>query len=301
MKTDFLEDFKQEARRRGLNLHGVAVQQDGAVVDAYQWQADEPHILHSLSKSFTVMAVGMLAESGRLSLDDKVIGFFPDECPETVSPELAAMTVRHLLTMSAGHAQPKMMSHQRREIQDDNWVRYYLSCHPDRMPGEVFVYDSGCTYILSAITQTITGQTVLDYLTPRLFEPLGLGRPVWETCPRGITLGCAGLYLRTQQLLPFGQMVLDGGSYAGRQLVPRHWIGEATRKQIDNQSENIDWRSGYGYQFWMCHNGAFRGDGANGQLCVMIPAKRAVVAVTANEQNMQSELDAVWTAILPKL
>ncbi|MDD4796913.1 MAG: serine hydrolase, partial [Eubacteriales bacterium] len=224
METGFLDDFKREAARRGLMLHGVAVQQRGALVDAHQWQDDVPHILHSLSKSFTAMAVGMLVEDGRLSLDDSVTGFFPDDCPDNVSPELAAMTVRHLLTMSAGHAQPKMMSYQRKEIRDDNWVRYYLSCPPDRMPGERFVYDSGCTYMLSAIAQAITGQTVLDYLTPRLFEPLGIGRPAWETCPRGITLGCAGLFLRTRQLLPFGQMLLDGGSYGGRQLVPRRWV-----------------------------------------------------------------------------
>lgn len=163
-----------------------------------------------------------------------------------------------------------MMSNQRGLIEDRDWVRYYLSNPFDRMPGERFSYDIGCTYILSAVVQQISGETTLDFLTPRLFEPLGLEKPYWETCPMGRSLGGAGLFLRTKELLPFGQLCLQHGVYNGKQLVSAEYLAQAASKQIDTQPDAPkDSCCGYGYQFWMCHNGTYRADGAYAQFLIM--------------------------------
>lgn len=299
---DLLAHFSERVRREGLCVHGVAVQQDGRLLAARQWSPDEPRVLHSLSKSFTALAVGMLVDEGRLRLEERVVDFFPGQRPAVPSDRLLALRVEHLLTMSAGHDRPLMMSEQRAAIREPDWVRYYLAQPLDRLPGERFVYDSGCTYLLSALIQERTGKTLLDFLTPRLFQPLGIPRPRWETCPLGRTLGCAGLYLRTAQLLPFGQLCLNRGAWRGVQLVSRAWLDRATGKRIDTSSwPNPDNAAGYGYQFWMNRVGGYRADGAYSQFCIVLPERRAVIAVTATEARAQALLDGIWQDILPGL
>lgn len=295
-----LQDFVTAAESRQLGLYAVAVQQGGRKREAFFWEEDRPHVLHSLSKSYTSLAIGMARDTGKLALTDPVISFFPEDCPRDVSNWLAQMTVRDLLTMSPGHDTPWMMSHQRGRIDDPNWVRYYLSRPMDRAPGERFVYDSACTYMLSAIFQKVMGESVLDYLTPRLFTPMGIGKPWWATCPRGITLGCAGLYLKTEDILPLGQLCLDEGKLCGKQAVSRAYIREATSCQVDNFGEK-DGGCGYGYQFWMNRAGGYRGDGAYGQLCIVLPEKEAVIAINADHANGQDILDTVWECLEPQL
>jgi CubicO group peptidase (beta-lactamase class C family) len=155
----------------------------------------------------------------------------------------------------------------------------------------------------SAIVHKVTGQTVLDYLTPRLFEPLGIEKPKWETSPQGISIGGYGLYLRTEDIAKFGQLYLQKGKWDGRQLVPSEWIAAATSRQVENDKApsggNPDWRQGYGFQFWQCRHGAYRGDGRDGQFCIVLPKQDAVIAITAKTGNMQRQLDLVWEHLLP--
>ncbi len=155
----------------------------------------------------------------------------------------------------------------------------------------------------SAIVQKVTGQTVLDYLQPRLFDPLGIDPPVWDTSPQGISIGGYGLYLRTEDIAKFGQLYLQQGLWNGKQLVPADWIAQATSKQVENDKapsgRNPDWREGYGFQFWRCRHGAYRGDGKDGQFCIVLPKQDAVVAITAKTGNMQQQLDLVWEHLLP--
>lgn len=300
MDNRLLQDFVQAADSRGLGLFGVAVQQGGRFLAEHRWVEDRPHVLHSLSKSYTSMAIGMALDAGKLELGQKVISFFPQELPNPLPPMLEDMTVRDLLIMAPGHDTPLMMSHQRGRIDQPNWVRYYLAQPLDREPGQRFVYDSACTYMLSAIFQTVMGETVLDYLTPRLFAPMGIARPYWQTCPRGITLGCAGLYLRTREILPLGTLCLGEGKLDGRQIVPAWYVREATSKQIENGGVK-DGGSGYGYQFWMNHHTGYRGDGAYGQLCIVLPEREAVIAINADHENIQEILDTVWECLEPRL
>src|SRR4029079_8522670 len=132
-------------------------------------------------------------------------------------------------------------------------------------PGTHFVYNSAATYMLSAIVQKLTGQMVLAYLKPHLLAPPGIEGPTWETDPRGINTGGWGLSIKTEDIARFGQLYLQKGLWNGQQLVPGAWVAQATTSQVDNSSQsNIDWKQGYGYQFWRCQHGAYRGDGAFG-------------------------------------
>lgn len=300
---DILADFVTRIGREGLTLHGVAVQQHGRLLAAHRWIADTPHVLHSLSKSFTATAVGMAIAEGRMGLHDRVVDYFPALLPKTVSPELEALTVRHLLTMAPGRDEPCMMNEQRPHILEPDWVKYYLSRPFDRMPGQRFSYDTGCTYVLGAIVQQVTGEKLIDYLMPRLFTPLHIYRPMWDECPLGRNVAGAGLFLRTKELLPFGQLYLQKGVYEGQRLVSEEWVREATSLQIENvgRAEGPDGQAGYGYQFWLCHNGAYRAAGAHSQFCIVLEALDAVVAINALEDNSQAVQNAVWEEILPKL
>jgi CubicO group peptidase (beta-lactamase class C family) len=150
------------------------------------------------------------------------------------------------------------------------------------------------------IVGKVTGQTVLDYLKPRLFEPLGIENPEWLTCPQGNTVGGFGLKVCTEDIAKFGQLYLQKGQWNGKQLIPASWVEMATAKQVSNGSDpSRDWDQGYGFQFWRCRHGAYRGDGAFGQFCVVLPEQDAVVAITADARDIQAELNIVWEKLLP--
>jgi hypothetical protein len=156
--------------------------------------------------------------------------------------------------------------------------------------------------MLSAIVQKATGMTVLDYLRPRLFEPLSIENPTWETSPQGISAGGFGLSVRTEDIARFGQLYLQKGRWQGKPLLPAAWVEEATARQTSNGSNpNSDWEQGYGYQFWRCRHGAYRGDGAFGQFCVVLPEEDAVIAITSGTRDMQGVLNIVWDKLLPAL
>jgi len=280
-------------------LHSVMIVRHGKVVAEGWWApfaADTRHSLYSLTKSFTSTAVGLAVSEGRMSVDDKVLPYFPDEAPAEPSDNLKAMRVRDLLSMSTGqHAEAQLGP-------DVVWTKAFLEQPVVHKPGTFFLYNTPGSYMLSAIVQKATGSTVLDYLRPRLFEPLGIEDPVWPASPQGVTIGGYGLSLRTEDIARFGQLVLRKGDWNGRRLVPAAWFEAATSRQVSNGSNpDSDWEQGYGYQFWRCRHGAFRGDGAFGQFCVILPDKDAVVAITSGVKDMQSVLNLVWEHLLPAM
>ncbi|MCA9270485.1 MAG: serine hydrolase [Planctomycetales bacterium] len=292
--------FVKAADEQVDTMHSFMLVRHGRVVAEGWWSpeaADKPHILWSLSKSFTSTAVGLAVAEGKLDIDDKVLKFFPDDAPADPSENLQAMRVRDLLTMSAGHETETALANE------PNWTRAFLAHPVLRKPGTWFRYNTPGTYMQSAIVQKVTGQTTLDYLTPRLFEPLGIKKPVWDASPQGVSIGGYGLYLCTEDIAKFGQLYLQKGMWNGKRLIPAEWIAQATSKQVDNDkatsSGNPDWREGYGFQFWQCRHGAYRGDGRDGQFCIVLPQQEAVIAITAKTGNMQRQLDLVWEHLLP--
>lgn len=289
--------FVEAADKRVGTMHSFMLVRHGHVIAEGWWKPqspDTPHVLHSLSKSFTSTAVGLAIGEGRLSLDARVLSFFPEDAPAEPSENLRALRVRDLLTMSTGHeSEPKFGA-------DSSWVRAFLAHPVPRPPGTHFLYNSPATYMASAIVQKVTGQTLVEYLRARLFEPLGIENPQWDSCPRGINVGGWGLHLRTEDIAKFGQLYAQHGRWNGRQLLPVTWVQQATAAQVANGTDPTkDWTQGYGYQFWRCRHDCYRGDGAFGQFCVVLPEFGAVLAMTADTKDMQGQLNLVWEHLRP--
>lgn len=291
--------FVDAAEKKLDALHSLMVVRHGRVVTEGWWAPygpDSRHSLFSLSKSFTSTAVGLAVAEGKLSVDDRVLKFFPGDAPVDPSKNLQAMRVSDLLRMSTGHqAEPSFRN-------EKHWAKVFLAQPVPNKPGTHFLYNTAATYMLSYIVQKATGTTVLDYLRPRLFEPLGIEHPTWGTSPEEVTLGGYGLSIRTEDIAKFGQLYLQKGKWNGTQLVPEAWIDAATARQTSNGSNpESDWDQGYGYQFWRCRHGAFRGDGAFGQYCIVLPDQDAVIAITSGVSDMQAVLNLVWEHLLPAL
>lgn len=294
--------------------HSMMLLVHGKVIAEGWWTPfvpDAQHMLFSVSKSFTSTAIGLLIDEGRLSVESRVIELLPDDAPARISPNLAAMTVRDLLTMTSGHATDTLEAIERSAMAGgSNWARAILAEPIAHVPGSTFVYNSGATYLLSAILTRITGQRLIDYLTPHLFAPLGIHSATWEQCPRGIDVGGWGLALTTEQIAAFGQLLLQGGRWQDAQIVPADWVAEATAFQVPNGDGDLrdaegnvtDSSQGYGYQFWRCQApGAYRADGAFGQMCIFLPEQDAVLVLTNGIESGQSALNVVWEHLLPHL
>jgi CubicO group peptidase (beta-lactamase class C family) len=300
ISSEAILEFVEAADKSVNTFHSFMIVRHGKVISEGWWKpekAGEPHILNSVSKSFNATAVGLAIQSGKLKLDDPVLKFFPGDAPADPSEYLKAMTVRDLLTMSGGHDTEPARG-------DSPSVKEFLAHPVVYRPGTHFLYNTMGSYMLSAIVTKVTGQTSLEYLKPRLFQPLGIESPRWDTSAEGNSLGGYGLFLRTEDIAKLGQLYLQRGKWHGKQLIPRKWIEEATSRQISNENEGHaqigpDWVEGYGFQFWRCRHNAYRADGAGGQFIVVMPDQDVVVAITADSDNMQAELDAIWDHLLP--
>jgi len=297
--------FVEAAGRQVKTMHSFMLVRHGIVVAEAWWKpesAEKPHQLWSLSKSFTSTAVGLAVEEGKLKLDDKVLSFFPELAPPVVPENLQKMTLKDLLTMTCGHDKEVKLS-----LTDTTpWVQAFLAHPVPHAPGTHFQYNTPGTHMLSAIVGKVTGQTVLEYLKPRLFTPLGIQSPEWPASPQGNTLGGWGLMIRTEDIAKFGQLYLQKGVWQGKALVPASWVEQATAMQVPNDAgkphpETSDWAQGYGFQFWRSRHGAYRGDGKDGQFCLVLPEEDAVIAITADTGDMQQELNVVWDVLLPAL
>ncbi|WP_206106553.1 serine hydrolase domain-containing protein [Ilyomonas limi] len=288
-------------------FHSFMLLRHGKVIAEGWWnpyRADLKHTLYSLSKSFTATAVGFAKAEGKLSLDDTIVSFFPDQLPDTVSPYLSQLTVKDLLTMSVGQEPDPTGA----IVPDTNWVRRFLALPIAHQPGTTFLYNSMATFMLSAIVQKVTGEKVMDYLKPRLFEPLEITGIDWETSPKGINTGGWGLRLKTEDIAKFAQLFLQKGIWNGKRILPQGWVEEASTAKIiqhpdlpQAKRDSSDWEQGYCYQMWRCRHNAYRGDGAFGQYAIVMPEEDAVIAITSETADMQGELNLIWNILLPAM
>jgi CubicO group peptidase (beta-lactamase class C family) len=289
-----------DAQVEGMN--SVMVVRSGKVIAEGWWapyDAESQHTMYSLSKSFTSTAIGIAQAEGKLSIDDTVVSSFPDLVPANASPNLKAMRVRDLLAMSSGHHAEEIAKF---DYESEDAVKNFLALPVAHKPGTHFMYNTPGSFVLSAIVQKATGQSTVDYLQSRLFGPLGIEHPVWDAGRSGINLGGFGLHIRTEDIAKFGLLYLRGGDWNGKRLVTKEWVHAATSRQTSNGSNpKSDWDQGYGYQFWRCRNGGYRGDGAFGQYCIVLPDKDTVVAITSGVRDMQKVLDVTWDYLLPAL
>lgn len=296
--------FLDSVAERRHELHSFMFLRHGKVIAEGWWNPYEPelkHTLNSVSKSFTSTAVGFAVSEGKLSLEDKVISFFPEYLPDTVSVNLSNLRIRDLLSMSTGMMREPPLNG------DDIWIKSFLALPVLNEPGTTYRYSSVASYMLSAIITKVTGQKVIDFLKPRLFDPLQIAGMDWETDAYGINTGGWGLRLKTEDLARFGQFYLQKGKWNGKQLLPKEWIEEATSVKIYQNPEmsiakrdsSNDAVQGYCYHFWRARHNSYQANGANGQFIVVIPDKDAVVVFTADSPDMWGEIGMIWEFLYP--
>ena len=304
-----IKNYLADVKKHEQDLHSLMILRHGKVIYE-EWfgdnAANKPHILNSVSKTFTATAIGFAVQEKLLTVEDTMIDYFPDYLPADVSANLKEVKIKDLLTMSVGHDKDPS-GEVRKLTESGDWERTFLATPVDHKPGTKFVYNSLATYMLSAIIQKVTGETVLDYLYPRLFRPLGIVGAKWDMSPTGVNTGGWGLFIKTEDMAKMGQFMLQKGKWNGKQLLSEAWFDEATTSHIqqapvwtpnDKKIKESDWVQGYGYQIWRCRHNAYRADGANGQFIIVLPEKDAVIVTTANINDMQAEINLIWKHLL---
>lgn len=236
------------------------------------------HITHSMCKSITGMAIGMLIEEEKLKLDENIYDIFPDHINAFSKIFRPVITVENLLTMTSG-----VTFNESGIVSGNDWLGSFLNASVNGKPGTEFQYNSLNTYVLSAIVTKRTGETLTEYLTPRLFGPLGITKYYWETCPKGITKGGWGLFLCAEDMAKLGQLYLQRGKWNGQQLVSEYWIEISTARHLKTQNDTY----GYGYQLWMEQRpGSFEYNGMLGQNVIIYPDMDMVLVTNAGNKEM---------------
>lgn len=266
--------------RNDLGIHSVLVVRNGyLVLEAYfyPWHQNRRHDIYSCTKSFTSALVGIAVDEGHLSLDQKVLDFFPGREVVNDDARKRAMTVAHLLTMRSGLDWPESsVSYSSSDnilgqmFRSDDWVQFVLDRPMVAQPGAVFNYNSGASHLLAAIFEQATGESMWVFAVKRLFGPLGISRVHWSFDPDGVTFGAGGLHMLPRDMTKFGYLYLQGGVWEGEQIVPADWVEASTSA------------SGYGYQWWMLKNGGYAAFGYKGQRIVVVPDRDLVVVVTGD-------------------
>ncbi|WP_200934735.1 serine hydrolase domain-containing protein [Microbacterium sp. Leaf159] len=307
VSSSAVDGFLDRLGLEGIECHSLMIVRRGHVIAEGWWTpcaADDPHLLYSLTKSFTAMGVGLVVDDGLLSLDDRVVDVLPDHVPDDMPAGAGLLTVEHLLTMTAGHAEDTLDGAWKLEPSD--LVRGFLRMPLAAAPGTQHTYDNATTFVLARMIERVSGQTLPRLLDERLFAPMGITDVEWDRVGSGAVFGFHGLHLTTEAVAAFGELMLRGGEWQGRQLLSREWMASATHKQIDSRhfspgASATDFHSGYGYQIWISAHG-FHGNGAYGQQCVVVPELELVVVLTAAHteiRHAQDALDAIWESLLP--
>ena len=303
---------------KGIEVHSFMVLRGGKIAAEGYWHPYRPgeiHILNSVSKSFTATAILFAIQEGILSPDEPLVSFFPELSAKlNISEKMRRLQLRHLLAMCTGHEPSADFIFGKPDP-----VAAFLESEIAVEPGTKFAYNSGASFMLSAALQARTGQNLLEYLRPRLFEPLGMSEGISsDMTPDGICFGGFGMYANTLDLAKLGMLYLNRGELFGKRLLKPELIDEATRRHIPNgssaklpldhpdladdsvDSEPHDWGMGYAWQFWRCkHPGTYRADGMFGQEIFVMPKEDMVVAITAGTHNLAGLFDSVWYNLAP--
>jgi len=298
-----LDDLGRAGTARGLALHGAVVQRLGDPPVERRWTLDARRDVQSVSKTVVALAVGLAEAEGALHREHPVDRYLP----ELAGPGTGGVTVDSLVRMTSG------LTWRWTDPDADHPgdpARDVLGAPPITEPGTAFAYRGGNTYLACRVLAVATGSDVRDFLVPRLLGPLGIDNPQWHRCPLGHSLGATGLFLRTRELARIGALLLDGGRWAGHQVLPPQvvsalpadWVDAADHRPTGAAQPHPD-SARYGRGVWACaRDGAWRMDGIHGQLCIVLPRHRACVTVTAEHTGPTSDvLDAVWDHVVTAL
>ncbi|MBN2637148.1 MAG: serine hydrolase [Prolixibacteraceae bacterium] len=269
--------FFRNIEEKGYDVHGLMMLRHGKVIAEHWWAPYAPayqHAMYSATKTFTGSAIGFAVQEGLLNIEDKVISFFPELIPDTISPQLADLSVKHLLTMSVGHASTRYAGSGLSQ------VRSFLAAPFQYEPGTSFAYNITASHMLSHILTKVSGMTIHEYLKPRLLDPLGIKDVVWEMDNDGINMGNGGSHMKTSDMAKMGLFLINKGKWNGEQLLNEEWMEAATTPHIFQhpdwtaeqlENANDDGSQGYGYQIWMGRNNSYRAIGGQNQLIMVIP------------------------------
>ena len=286
----------QDITENGLETHSIMVLRHGKV--AYEtfrkpYAPQFPHVMFSVSKSITSCAIGFAIAEGKLSLEDRVAELVPELRRDAEDANLEALTVRHLLTMTSGKLVSVLLDKAKK-----TWIKDYAEAKWLYTPGEGWNYSNESIYILCVIIKKVCGEGVVDYLMPRLFEPLGIPRPFWEDDGKGVEAGGWGLYLTTESLAKIILCYTQGGVYEGKQVIPADWAAESGKIQVKQSDEDYPseyGNSGYGYCFWKNPMGeSYRADGVFSQFGLVFPEYDACVITTAGQMDANASLDVFF-------
>lgn len=283
--------FIDEINEKKLGVQSFTLVRHGKIASQCFWKPyseDFPHVMYSMSKSVTSTAVGFAVCEGLLNIDDKISRFFPNYKIKGQNEEL---TVRHLLTMRSDKLITVLAEKGGRD-----WVKTFFDSPFMAKPDTKFNYISENTHMLSTIVTKVTGQTLVDYLYPRIFEPLGIEKPFWETDGAGVAAGGWGMYMKSEDLAKFFLVYLNNGVYEGKQILDREWIRQATSYQTPTTKDGaIDNVCGYGFQFWQNHiPNSYRADGLLGQRCLIFPEYDALIVINSGQAEDYYIMDAFW-------
>lgn len=292
MDKSILDQFRMTVLEKHLSIYGVKVEKSNGESVIHHWRSNDPVCLYSASKTVTALAIGMCIEEYQMTLNDKVLDFFP-EYKDIASPGSEKITIKNLLQMSSGKLQYAFNTDDY-EMMHTDWAELFFKIPVSKEPGTYFYYSNACTYMLGRIVARVMSKNLRDFLMPRLFRPLEIFNPQWSTCPQGHTLSASGLFLSIDDFSKLGMLMLNKGSYNNQQIISENYITQAVQDTIDSKSSdpfNLDNASGYGYQLWRCSlEGSYRMDGKYGQLCVVVPSHEVVVTVTAHEERLKNQI-----------
>ncbi|WP_127530479.1 serine hydrolase domain-containing protein [Paenibacillus kobensis] len=297
-----VEAFVDQLARDQFEAHGFMIIRNGCVAAEGWWKPyspELPHLIFSITKSFTSTAVGLAVQEGLLSVQDRIAAFFPDKLPQQPSERLLKMTVHDLLAMATGHdgdpTEPAI-------LEGGDWLRAFFEAPVPHEPGTHFAYNSGASHVLGLLIERVSGVPLQQFLSVRLLQPLGITVADWKTLPGGQHAGGFGLCITLEDVAKLGLLYEQKGIWNGKRLLDEQWIEASAALQISNGTEpDSDWAAGYGYQLWRCRHGAYRFAGLFAQKCVIIPSHHAVIAVNSADWNEHLLLNAIWNHLLPAM
>jgi len=297
--TDLLEDFLRVDRERSLGVYGIHVYREGSSPIERRLRSDDRVNLYSVAKTFTSVALGLAEAEGRLSVDDRLLDHVP-ELRTMAADGVEEITLRQLVTMTSGTSH-QWFADQRIEAAD--LLHEIVAAPLDAAPGTRFAYTDSGPYAVGRVIARTTGADLRSYLLPRLFAPLDLHNPAWHTCPRGYPFAGSDLFLRTSELARFAQLLLQDGSWEGRQLVPASYVRRMSTETVDTSTiaDRERWTYGYGLGVWIDRDGMYRMDGRYGQYAIVCPNRRAAVTVTAHSTRELELLEAIHTLVIERL
>jgi len=288
MDSAVLDEMFKYIQESNLDIHSLLIVRNGYLVTEgyfYPYNKEYRHIINSVTKGITSAAVGLALEDGYIkSLDQKVVDFFPDMKIENLDDRKKSMTVKHLLTMTTG-IDWNESTYDAKDSSTQMWasrnqLQFFLDRPMKEEPGKSFYYNSGASHALSAIDQKTTGKTTLDYVTERIFKPLGISDIAWRADNQGIYAGSGRIFMKPEDLAKIGYLYLNKGKWDDKQLISEKWVEESTKKQV-NTPNGLAGRYGYGYQWWQNKFGGYSARGFSGQYLFVVPEYNLVVVFTA--------------------